>query len=470
MARLVIPEALHAKLHDHLLQDGAEHLAFMLCSASSVGEEAIFLAREVILVPDSDLEGDLQYGLSLKLEGLLAVVNAAVKKKLVLVEAHSHPFSEFPRFSGYDMDGFEEIVPYMLDSLPRAPYGATVWGKTGITGLSWTAWPREGSALSVSVVGKEGVRWPSIGLEPARGDKRHDRQVRMLGKAATARIRKLKIAVVGLSGLGSHVAQQLTHLGARLFVFIDPETVDETNLNRLVGARSADVGRAKVAVMEDLVKGLCGAAEVLPIAADLRTHAALEALKGVDLVFGCIDNDGARLVLNELCLAYRIPLVDCGVEATVEDGELVDAGGRVNFVLPDGPCLHCMGQLDLREAHSSLSSEEEKRQARKMGYIRGDDEPSPAVISLNGAVASIAITELLLLLSGVRRPAPFLVYDALGGGRGRDAQWLTPQRQDRDAGCFECTLAGIGDDVDLGRYELRAEAKSEDRQGGKLTA
>lgn len=454
MARLVIPEALHRRLHDHLLQDEAEHLAFMLCSASSAGGEALLLAREVILVPDSDLDGDLQYGLSLKLEGLLAVVNAAVKKKLVLVEAHSHPFSEFPRFSGYDMEGFEEIVPYMLDSIPRAPYGATVWGKSGITGLSWNAWPREGSALSVSLIGSGGVRWPSISLDLPRGEKRHDRQVRMLGKAATAIARRLRIAVVGLSGLGSHVTQQLAHLGARRFVFVDPESIDEANLNRIVGARLVDVGRAKVAVMEDLARGLCGSAEVLAIAADLRTREALDALKGVDLIFGCIDNDGARLVLNELCLAYRIPFVDCGVEATVEDGELVDAGGRVNFVLPEGPCLHCMGQLDLREAHASLASEEERRQARKLGYIRGDEEPSPAVISLNGAVASIAISEFLMMLSGARRPAPFLVYDTLGTGRGRDAQWLTPQRRGRDSSCYECTLAGIGDDVDLGRYHL----------------
>lgn len=454
MARLVIPEALHAKAYSHLLQDEAEHLAFFLCSASSAGDEAVFLAREVILVPDSDLEGDLQYGLSLKLEGLLAVVNQAVKKKLVLVEAHSHPFSEFPRFSGYDMEGFEEIVPYMLDSMPRSPYAATVWGRSGITGLAWTAWPREGSALSISIFRKQGVRWPSISVDLARGDKRHDRQVRMLGKAATATIRKLKIAVVGLSGLGSHAAQQLAHLGARRFILIDPEAVDETNLNRLVGARPTDVGRPKVEVMADLIKGVSTSAEVLPIAADLRTRAALDALKDADLVFGCIDNDGARLVLNELCLAYRIPFIDCGVEATVDDGALQEAGGRVNFILPEGPCLHCMGQLDLNEARVALSSEEERRQAKKLGYIKGDDEPSPAVISLNGTVVSIAITELLLLLSGVRRPAPFLVYDALGTGRGKDAQWLTPQRQGQQDGCFECTLAGVGDEIDLGRYEV----------------
>ena len=63
---------------------------------------------------------------------------------------------------------------------------------------------------------------------------RLDRQS-FLGATSEQKLAGLTMGLVGLGGGGSHVAQQLAHLGIGRFVLVDPDVVEETNLNRLVG-------------------------------------------------------------------------------------------------------------------------------------------------------------------------------------------------------------------------------------------
>src|SRR5437764_724690 len=82
---------------------------------------------------------------------------------------------------------------------------------------------------------------------------RYDRQIRVFGSSIQRQLRSLRIAVVGVGGTGSIIAQELAHLGVADFLFLDPDTVAETNLNRLAGATRNDLGRLKVGVARDLV-------------------------------------------------------------------------------------------------------------------------------------------------------------------------------------------------------------------------
>ena len=72
-----------------------------------------------------------------------------------------------------------------------------------------------------------------------------------LGADSDAILRDTEVVIVGLCGGGSHVAQQLAHLGVGRFVLCDPDVVEETNLNRMVGASLSDAqqARAKVEVI-----------------------------------------------------------------------------------------------------------------------------------------------------------------------------------------------------------------------------
>src|SRR5450759_1447448 len=69
---------------------------------------------------------------------------------------------------------------------------------------------------------------------------RYSRQS-FLGPDAEARIARCTVGIAGLGGGGSHIVQQLAHIGFKRYVMYDGDAIEESNLNRLVGARSVDV-------------------------------------------------------------------------------------------------------------------------------------------------------------------------------------------------------------------------------------
>src|SRR5258706_10211978 len=85
-----------------------------------------------------------------------------------------------------------------------------------------------------------------------------------LGAASSGVLRNCKIAVVGLCGGGSHVVQQLAHIGVGEFVLCDLDRVDASNLNRMVGAQARDavIAAYKADVLERELLAVNPAAKV----------------------------------------------------------------------------------------------------------------------------------------------------------------------------------------------------------------
>ena len=234
---------------------------------------------------------------------------------------------------------------------------------------------------------------------------------------------------------------------------VDFKLADESNMNRLVTATAADIGTPKVILARRLIKSVVPTSHVDSLQENLRSPQALDALKGVDVIFGCVDNDGARLVLNELALAYRIPYFDIGVGIDATDGVVSEAGGQVAAVVPGGPCLNCMGLIDREEASYFLASPEEQEFRRAHGYVEGMDVPAPSVVSLNGSAVNAAVTEFAVYISGIRSVNHRTDLDLLGAGR-MPAQWVVPTRVRKREECVQCTLADQWDDVDIERYMI----------------
>lgn len=65
--------------------------------------------------------------------------------------------------------------------------------------------------------------------------------------AGQSQLATIRVAIAGLGKTGSHIAQQLAYVGIPDFVLIDPDAVDLTNLNRLVGAVPADLSMVRPA-------------------------------------------------------------------------------------------------------------------------------------------------------------------------------------------------------------------------------
>ena len=269
----------------------------------------------------------------------------------------------------------------------------------------------------------------------------------------------MRIAVLGQGGTGSQTVQQLVYLGGRDFVLVDPDAAEDTNMNRLVTATAADIGTDKAVLARRVVRTIAPDARVRVITDSFLSPAAIDAVRGCDVVFACFDDDGPRLVAAELALAYDLPLFDIGVGIEPDErGTITEAGGRVAIFLPGNACLQCMGVIDQVEAGRYLKPPDQRRIDRERGYVR--DVKAPAVVSLNGALASIALNEFTMALSGLRPAHPYLEFDLLGVGRPIPTQWLTPVRVRRDSGCVLCGAARRGDAADVGRHDRSRNSRS----------
>jgi len=240
---------------------------------------------------------------------------------------------------------------------------------------------------------------------------RYSRNEALFGKEGQHKIRNTRVAIVGLGGLGSHVAQQLVHLGVTNFVLIDDDTITDSSLNRLVGAYDSDVpaGTRKTDSAGRLIRLVAPHAEVRSLPVKVESTEVGRSLKEIDVVFGCLDKDIPRLKLTELCARIAKPYFDLASDTGNDDGPTF--GGRV--VLSNGSgCLFCLGLLDQEElARDSLSPD--LRQARDRSYgisTEALEDTGPAVVSVNGAVASLAITEFVLLVTGLGAPVRLLNY------------------------------------------------------------
>ncbi len=451
MGVLRIPETIYERTAAHLLTLPGEHFAFLHARVDRAGRQLVFTAQEVTLVPDDKVVLADQ-GYEVDEDYLLEIVNAAVRDERALVEAHNHG-GVLPRFSKIDLAQMEEFVPYVIDSLDGRPYAAIVWGDETISGRCWER-PDEPSDLrSICAVGGRLRQLVSRDDDLRRIAARFDRQVPWFTPAGQRQLAGLRVAIVGTGGTGSPLALELAYLGVRGFVLVDGDRSDETSMNRLMSADAADVDTPKVILARRRVLGIAPDAQVRAIEGDLRGTAALDALKAIDVIFGCVDNDGARLVLNELAVSYGVPYFDLGVGIEAPDGRVTDAGGRLAVVLPGGPCLLCMDLLDMKEASYYLSTPEQQRVQRERGYVHGLDVTAPAVVSLNATLASLTVSELAIYVSGLRTVNPLTVLDVLGTGR-LPGQWVVPERVSRREGCVHCEQHQTGDRSDIGRYVL----------------
>ena len=449
MAVIRIPERAWSEVRTHLFSKPGEHFAFFLAQPCASASEPIFLVKDAICIPDEHalLSED---GWSLTPEGYLLAINAAVKAKLSLIEAHNHGGSR-PRFSSTDRQGLKEFVPYVLESLPGRPYAATVWGDSTIHGEFFSPDGTGGSARSITVVGDRFQQLTSRDDDDRPVSSRFSRQLPWFTESGQQLLGRVRVGIVGVGGTGSHVAQQLTFLGIRDFVIVEDDTADETSMNRLVTATAADLDTPKDILARRLIKSVAPSAQV-SLAGKLQTRAAIDALKRVDVIFGCVDNDGARLILNELSWAFNVPYFDVTVGIEVGEAGVELAGGRLAVITPGGPCLHCAGEIDRQEAQFFLSTKKEQAFQLERGYVQGIDVPAPSVVSLNAAVASLAVNEFATFFSGLRPVSFFTDLDLLGSGRPIKSQWTSPRRVSADPECVMCTVAGVGDRADLDRY------------------
>lgn len=278
-------------------------------------------------------------------------------------------------------------------------------------------------------------------------NQRFDRNIRLFGSEGQERLRGSRVAIVGIGGLGSHIVQQLALLGVGGIAAIDGEEISTSNRNRYIGAFHDDPipGTPKVEVARRLAHSIDPSIVFRRVFSTLKTAEALEVLTAATHIFGCVDDDGPRFVLNDIATAYAKPYIDAATD--VVGGSF---GGRIVSNWNGDGCLFCMDEIDQQAVQRFLESEQDRRNRESVYGISTEflDETGPAVVSVNGVVASLAVTEFMVACTGMRPARKFLNYDgAVGRVSSRD-QVLRP-------GCPYCGQWGVGAIAEVTRYVER---------------
>ncbi len=278
--------------------------------------------------------------------------------------------------------------------------------------------------------------------------KRFDRNIRFFGEEGQRSLAAAHVAVVGIGGLGTHVVQQFALLGVGRLTLIDKEELDETNMNRYIGVEHDDPipGTLKVNLGERIIKTINPDIGVNPVPYSLISDQAFDAVLKSDYVFGCLDREGVRLILNELCAAYSKPYFDLASEIIPGDPPVY--GGRICVALDGNGCIVCHGLLDVAEAQADLAGPSERRDREAIYGIQRSalNQAGPSVVSINGVVASLAVTEFMLGVTGLRQPKKLCTYY---GNMGR----TTVNNDEPAPDCYYCKgIRGQRDAADVRRY------------------
>ena len=252
MIEIVISDQTAQSVQKQLLATDTEACAALLAQQVRRKDGLVrLLVREIIVPNDSEYQGRSMIDAELSPAFVSHVASRAAARGQSVIFVHSHPGKTPPVFSVVDDHGETALATYLGARLPDRVAAAIVVSEGG-----WAC--RElgtGRPARLISLGEQRTTLAAPTTEEAIGE-RFDRQVRAFGQDGQRVIAGLRVAIVGLGGTGSLIAQQLAHLGVYDFVLLDVDHLETSNLNRVVGATPGDVGSSKVAVAARMIKAI----------------------------------------------------------------------------------------------------------------------------------------------------------------------------------------------------------------------
>jgi len=176
---------------------------------------------------------------------------------------------------------------------------------------------------------------------------------RVYGSTALQHLPQLRIAVVGVGGVGSWAVEALARTGVGHLTLIDHDDVTRSNINRQLPALDSTVGRAKVEVLRERILDINPACDA--VAEDdflAEKNMSTYLLRDFDMVIDAIDSIRFKAAMINFCRRQKVPILTTG-----------GAGGRVNPL--------AVGVADLsRTWNDALAAKVRSRLRAEYGYSR----------------------------------------------------------------------------------------------------
>jgi hypothetical protein len=395
---LALSGVIHAALTAHLFPgDGLEAAALLVC-ARGPGPRLRLVARDMIPVPHSEC-WRARDAITWPGGYLEAAIDHAEAEGLAIILLHAHPGGLFA-FSDVDDASDRHVVPSLFAACGDL-HGSAIMTPTGAIRARLYDVAMRMRPVDLVTVAADDLHYFWSGNASLLGPAR--RPVAFTSDMSRE-LGDLTAGLIGVSGTGSIVGEQLGRLGFGRIVPIDFDHIEDRNLNRIVNATNTDAAARckKVKMFAAAVEAYRGPGVVDPVDASIATRKAVIAAASCDVLFCCVDTLEARQIVDLIGAAFLIPVLDVGVtipaRKTAEGIAVGDVCGRIDYVQPGGATLGDRGVYtpeSLRAEYLRKVAPEAHRQELEAGYIKGAIEEAPAVITLNMRAASACVSEFI---------------------------------------------------------------------------
>jgi len=196
-----------------------------------------------------------------------------------------------------------------------------------------------------------------------------------IGEEGQKKIKKAKVFVAGIGGLGSISSYYLTAAGIGYLKIVDKDKVDCSNLNRQIIHWTGDIGAWKSDSGFQKLRSLNPNCSIDAITAEITEHNCMELIGDCSMIVDAMDNMKTRRILNSASIRKGIPYIYGGVHQF--------DGLATTFIPGKTPCLECV----FPESHAESS-------AAPPGILG----PVPGVIA---CIQSIEAVKIIVGLEGL---------------------------------------------------------------------
>ncbi len=159
--------------------------------------------------------------------------------------------------------------------------------------------------------------------------------LRDIGGSGQAKLLESHVLLIGAGGIGCPAIQYLAAAGVGTISAVDDDVVSLSNLQRQVLYSDAQIGEAKVDAAQMAVARLNPDIQFNAIKERISKETSHLMFAGVDVVIDGSDNFATRLIVNDLCIAARVPLVSAAI------GQFHGQIGSFRGWETDAPCYRC---------------------------------------------------------------------------------------------------------------------------------
>lgn len=407
---LNLTEFQYEELKTHLFpSDNFEAVSFILCGSHKNSNTIKFFVYKTFHIPYDSCSLRTQENVTWPTSFLEPILEEAEKKNLSVFKIHSHD-KIYSKFSETDDKSDKKLFPQIyLWMNSEQNHGSLILlsdGKMfGRVVLS------SGQFCPISSINKVGHSIEAI-IKEKKSIKYEDefalRHRQAFGEDTFNKLRKLKIAVIGCSGTGSFVVEQLARLGVGEIILIDPDVIELKNLNRIINSFYDDAlhSTPKVTVLERAINNMGTGTKIKSFQSNLYNRDIIKEVASSDVLFGCMDSVDGRHLLNRISNFYLLPYFDLGVKLVADGiGGVEYMVGTVHYLQPGKSTLLSRNVYTLNDLNSAdllRSDPKEYKKQLKEKYIKGINVDKPAVISVNNQISALAINDFLARIHSYR--------------------------------------------------------------------